>query len=235
MLLYIIRHGDPNYALDCLTERGRKQAAAVARRLQRSGINAVYSSPMGRARETAAPTCELLGLPCHIEEWTHELTFEERGTPFPDGIKRSVSQLPAPKLRENGNILLDYEHFDECPGFAESGMRSAIEHLTPEGCEFLERLGYKEENGVFRIVRANDDRVALFCHAAFTRAWLSILLHIPPHMMWADFGYSHTGVTVLDFEDYGTGFTSPKCLCYSDLSHLYAEGLDMIYDNRIEI
>ena len=26
------------------------------------------------------------------------------------------------------------------------------------------------------------------------------------------------------------GFTAPKCLCYSDMSHLYAHGPDMHYD-----
>ena len=33
MLLYIIRHGEPNYETDSLTQRGRQQAAAVAKRL----------------------------------------------------------------------------------------------------------------------------------------------------------------------------------------------------------
>ena len=62
MLLYIIRHGDPIYETDSLTERGRAQAEAVAKRLAASGIDRVFSSPMGRARQTAEPTCRLLGL-----------------------------------------------------------------------------------------------------------------------------------------------------------------------------
>ena len=33
MLLYIIRHGEPDYAADSLTETGRKQAELVALRL----------------------------------------------------------------------------------------------------------------------------------------------------------------------------------------------------------
>ena len=38
MLLYIIRHGDPNYKLDCLTERGKLQAQAVGKRIAASKI-----------------------------------------------------------------------------------------------------------------------------------------------------------------------------------------------------
>ena len=58
MLLYIVRHGDPIYVTDTLTERGKKQAEAVGKRIYDSGINVIYSSPMGRARETAEPACK---------------------------------------------------------------------------------------------------------------------------------------------------------------------------------
>ena len=62
MKLYFIRHGEPDYANDCLTETGRKQAEAASRRLEREGIEEIYASPMGRAAETAAFTAQRLGL-----------------------------------------------------------------------------------------------------------------------------------------------------------------------------
>jgi len=114
-------------------------------------------------------------------------------------------------------------------------MGAALEYIEKNGNDFLERLGYKEENGVYRILRPNEEKVALFCHGAFSRAWISILLHIPVHMMWASFGYTHTGVTVIEFRNNENGITAPHCLCYSDISHLYAEGLDLFYDNEVYI
>ena len=72
MLLYIIRHGDPDYANDCLTPLGKRQAEAVGRRLALRGIDCVYSSPLGRAKETAQPLCEMLKLECKIEEFVSE-------------------------------------------------------------------------------------------------------------------------------------------------------------------
>ena len=93
MLLYIVRHGEPDYVTDTLTERGKLQAEAVGRRIFDSGINQIYASPMGRARQTAAPACRLLGLPCQIEDWAHEVE-EERLTPLPDGKLKSVSVVP---------------------------------------------------------------------------------------------------------------------------------------------
>ena len=234
MLLYIVRHGDPIYETDTLTERGRQQAEAVSKRMQRAGINQIYSSPMGRARETAAPTCKLLNLPCRIEEWAHEIG-DERLTPYPDGKLKSITNLQNTVYRRDGNINLPYEDTYMCTGICETRMREAVAFIEQNGRDFLHRLGYQEENGVYRILRPNEDRVALFCHAALTRAWLSTLLHIPLHMMWSSFSLTHTGITVLEFRNNPDGFTAPQCLCFSDTSHLYAEGLDLKHCNKIEV
>ena len=229
MLLYIVRHGHPDYATDSLTERGWLQAEAVGKRLAATGIDQVYASPMGRARQTAEPTCRLLDLPCQIEPWAHEVQ-EERWTEEPYGKPVSVTMVQNTYYRENGGIDLPYDRAYEAVGFRASGMKDAVAYIEEGGRDFLERLGYKEENGVYRILRVNEDRVALFCHSIMARAWISTLLHIPIHMMWAGFHYTHTGVTVLEFRNNADGFTAPKCLCYSDMSHLYAHGPDMHYD-----
>ena len=234
MLLYIVRHGDPIYETDSLTERGKLQAEAVGKRMADAKIDCIFSSPMGRAMQTADPACRLLGLEKHIEEWTHEIQ-DERLTPFPDGKRKSISLLQNTYFRENGNIDLPYEKAFDCVGINESQMEAAVRYIEQNGNDFLERLGYREENGVYRIVRNNEQKVALFCHAAFARAWLSVLLHIPLHIMWSSFSYTHTGVTVIEFKNNENGITAPKCLCYSDVSHLYANGLDLCHNNDVDI
>ena len=234
MLLYIVRHGDPVYETDSLTERGRLQAEAVGKRIADSKIDRIFSSPMGRARETAAPACRLLGLECNIENWAHEIE-DERLTPFPDGIMKSVTYVQNTYFRRNGNMDLGYDKAFECEGFNQTQMKKAVSYIEEGGRDFLERLGYKEENGIYRILKPNDEKVALFCHAAFSRAWLSVLLHIPINIMWSSFSYTHTGVTVLEFKNNKDGYTAPQCLCFSDMSHLYASGLDLIHDNSITV
>lgn len=234
MLLYIIRHGDPIYVTDTLTERGREQAEAVGLRMAKSGIDRIFTSPMGRARETAAPACRLLGLTPTVEEWTHEIG-DERLTPFPDGSRQSITNLPSYAFRQNGAIDLPYDEAFSCPGVAESGMEKARDYIEENGKIFLEKLGYREENGIYRILRPNEEKVALFCHTAFARTWLSVLLHIPLHIVWSGISITHTGVTLLEFRNYPSGFTSPRCLFLSDVSHLYAHGPDMKYDNRVQL
>ena len=55
MKLLIIRHGDPDYSIDSLTETGWKEAAMLVPRLEKLDVKAFYVSPLGRARDTAGP------------------------------------------------------------------------------------------------------------------------------------------------------------------------------------
>ena len=235
MLLYIIRHGDPNYETDSLTERGVLQAEAVGKRMADAGITRVFSSPMGRARQTAEPTCRLLGLEYTIEPWAHEIGDEHRLTPYPDGEMKSVSLVDRVHFRRDGGLDLPYDRAFEAPGFSTSGMKDALDTISAGGRDFLERLGYREEDGIYRILAPSNDKVALFCHAGMGRIFIAHMLHIPLHMMWAGFNYTHSGVTVIEFKNSKTGYCVPRLLCYSDMSHLYAAGLDMKYCGRTEI
>jgi probable phosphoglycerate mutase len=228
MLLYLIRHGDPDYPTNTLTLRGMFQAEAVGKRMADAGIDRIFSSPMGRARLTASPAARLTGLPIEIEEWTHEIG-KEKNTTFPDGKRKSISLVPNIYLRENGAWDVPYDQTLTAPGFdtiAEK-IRPTFDYIDQSGRDFLERLGYREENGVYRILRENNEKVALFCHAAFSRAWISVLLHIPVHIMWSSFDYCYTGVSVIEFKNNENGITAPTCLHYADISHLYAEGVDL--------
>ena len=72
MLLYYIRHGDPIYNPDGLTEKGEQQAFALSDRLVESGIEKVFSSSSNRAIKTAEPLCRRLGLDCTQLDWMHE-------------------------------------------------------------------------------------------------------------------------------------------------------------------
>lgn len=231
MYLYLIRHGDPNYELDCLTPRGKLQAQSLAKRLQHAGITQVYSSPMGRAMETAQATCDLLQLPLTVEPWAYEvhrryMTSET----FPDGEPIVLYKAQSSRYLENGAYDLPFSRALEAPGFREANFEPALRRIVDGGKEFLARLGYQEENGIYRITQPSHERVALFCHGCFLCTWLAELLHIPMHISWANTGHTHTGVTVLRFSNNPDGYTSPRCLCMSDISHLYAHGPDTQYN-----
>ena len=56
MKLLIIRHGDPDYTADSLTEKGHREAELLSERIAPMDITAYYVSPLGRAQATAEYT-----------------------------------------------------------------------------------------------------------------------------------------------------------------------------------
>ena len=72
MVLYIIRHGNPDYEHDTLTPLGEKEAEALGERMKKEAPDLIYMSPRGRAIATAKPTCQKTGLTGSIENWMTE-------------------------------------------------------------------------------------------------------------------------------------------------------------------
>ena len=95
MLIYFVRHGHPDYAKDCLTELGARQAAAAAERLKGCGISRIYSSTMGRAAQTAGYTAALLGLEVDQLDFMREIGWRpDDGTLIPaDGHPWLLSDI----------------------------------------------------------------------------------------------------------------------------------------------
>ena len=54
MRLMIVRHGDPDYEKDSLTEKGWREAGLLAHKLSVLDVKAFYVSPLGRAKATAS-------------------------------------------------------------------------------------------------------------------------------------------------------------------------------------
>ena len=49
MKLLIVRHGDPDYSIDSLTEKGWREAELLSEKLSKLDIKDFYVSTMGRA------------------------------------------------------------------------------------------------------------------------------------------------------------------------------------------
>ena len=73
-LIYLVQHGDKERLAGDpgLTELGRGQAGATARWLQGAGLQALFSSPLRRARETAAAIAAATGLPVQLDSRLRE-------------------------------------------------------------------------------------------------------------------------------------------------------------------
>ena len=72
MRLIFIRHGEPDYEHDSLTEKGWREAKLLAARTKDWHVDDFYVSPLGRARDTASFTLKAHGKTAEIMDWLHE-------------------------------------------------------------------------------------------------------------------------------------------------------------------
>jgi len=220
MRLYVIRHGDPDYANDSLTEQGRTEAAALAKYLKHERIGEIFSSPLGRARRTAEYTAALTGLPAGIEDWTRELKL-----PTIYGGKFAAWNICGEEARSD-IYLSNPADLSSLATLPLKEIEELVRKLRSDSDAFLERHGYVREGNAYRVARRNTKRIAIFCHGGFGPAWISQLLSIPLPLMWTGFFMHTTSVSVIVFDERNPGIAVPRCLMFGALPHLYAEGIE---------
>jgi broad specificity phosphatase PhoE len=221
MRLFLIRHADPDYPNNTITEHGHREAAALADRLARLGLDRIYSSPMPRAYQTAEYTAKLLHLPIQIEEWTRELAWRIE---HPTLGRVPVWDVPGEEFRGDAGCLT-LDSWDRLGCLSGADLRPLYEELQAQGDEYLERLGYRREGARYRVVRRNVEKVALFCHGGFGLALLAHLLHVPLTLAWSGFWLPPSSVTTVLMDERSDGWAVPRCTGLGDVSHLYAAGL----------
>ena len=239
MLLYYIRHGDPIYNPDSLTELGHAQAEALAKRLCILGFDKIYSSSSNRARQTAEPTCRSLGMEAEILDWCNEgyawrdlTVINENGNKcWAFQCHKTSLFLSSAEIRSLGKDWHSHPFFDG------TGFKAGIERIENETDKLMASLGYihDRENNCYTVEQPKYERVALFAHQGFGLAFLSALCDIPYPEFSTRFDIGHTGVTVIRISGKQGEQCMPKILQLSNDSHLYREGVSTKYQNMFEL
>lgn len=109
MELIFVRHGRPEHVVTRdgtpadppLSEIGHAQAAAVAEWLSEERIDAIYSSPMRRARQTSAPIEAAVGLEAAVRDGISE--FDRDSTVYvPTEVLRETNREAWLKMASGG-------------------------------------------------------------------------------------------------------------------------------------
>lgn len=222
MKIMIIRHGDPDYTIDSLTEKGWREAELLSKRLTKANIDDFYCSPLGRARDTASPTLKKLGKNAEILDWMEEF----RGivvSPY-TGKDRIVWDLP-PMLWCGDERYYDIKRWNE-PDLVANSNTSKIFKETTDGVDaLLERYGWKREGMAYR--GGEDATIALVCHFALGITVMAYLLGISPVVAQHNFYLAPTSVTTLVAQTDSSGLSHFRAIGVGDISHLYIEGEPM--------
>ena len=238
MLFYYIRHGEPMTVPDhSLTPLGRAQADALAKRLCLFGLDRVFASPTLRTLQTAKPICDLLGREITVCDWADEgLVWEEFTVPHEKFGKTWVFFVSAylelfssPEVRALGERWYDH------PAFSGMKFGEGVKRVNAAVDEFFLSLGYRHdrENARYEVVRPNHERVALFAHQGFGMSFFSSMLDIPYPTFASRFDFSHSSMSVIEFEPRGS-YVYPHVLQVANDAHIYREGIMTGYNNGIK-
>ncbi len=221
MKLMFVRHAEPDYSVDSLTKKGRREAELLSQRLCRlENVTAFYVSPLGRAQDTARYTLEKLGRTAETMTWLHEF----RGRVInPETGKEQICWDFRPRLWQPRKAL------HGCDTWLDDEMMQtlntpAIWQETVEGLDgLLARHGYvRGEGNIYHVEDNQDDTIILFCHFGITAACVAHLLGISPVVMMQCFCCQPSSVTTLVTEERVKGEVVFRCMQLGDLSHLYA-------------
>lgn len=222
MRILIIRHADPDYSIDGLTEKGKKEAALLTERLFREQVRRVYVSPLGRAQATCAPYCEQAGIRPVVLDW---LTEYAPLVTLPDGRKSLTWNLP-PAYWTQKRALYTPEWEQETP-YRESDAPRVYREMERGLNRLMYEEGYERTGGYFtrrENAAEKDETIALVCHQGAGQVVLSLLTGTPLPVFLHTFFLPTSSVSTAFMERWNSDERAyiPRVIGLGDVSHLYA-------------
>lgn len=229
MKLIIVRHAEPDYSIDSLTEKGFKEAEFLAQRLKKIKIDDVYVSRLGRAQDTARPYLKATGKTAEVCDWLVEF---EGYILDPETNQRRIPWDFMPSYWTKNDGLFDKKLWlaqDVLKtGDVEKKYSWVIENLD----NTLKKYGYERSGNMYNVTRVCDDTVVFFCHFGVECVLLSHILNISPIVLWQGFIALPSSVTTLISEERENGKAYFRCNGFGDISHLYANDEDPSFAGR---
>lgn len=223
MKLLIVRHGDPDYEHDSLTEKGFREADHLSERLAKlTDVRGCYVSPLGRAKATAAPTLAKTGWPCEEKLWLREFSAYIYRPDQPDRRNVAWDWLPQDWTAYEG--FYDRDRWYEHPAMAEAAVGKEARWVADGLDEVLAEHGYVRDGKLYRAERAHNGTVVLFCHFGVECVMLWHLLGASPMVLWNGMCAAPSSVTTLVTEERRAGVALFRMSSFGDISHLYAHG-----------
>ena len=247
MRIIFIRHGEPDYKTDSLTEKGFREAEILSERVKTWNVKDFYVSPLGRARETAAPTLKKMGREAVTLEWmkefsymVHNPNYNEPHVPW-DFIPSDWTSKPE---------MFDIKAWmDVSPMDSNPEIKKNYSIVTDNFDKLLEKYGYVRKDNYYialnrkeRFVKGTSDHdlaipfadnypesdsepnIVIFCHLGVTCVVLSHLLNIPFQLLVHGFYLPPTSCTILNSEERWGKDAYFRVQAMGDIHHLLSAG-----------
>ena len=249
MRIIFVRHGEPDYRNDSLSEKGIADAKLTAKRIANWDVKQFYVSPLGRAKMTAEPTLSLMNREAVTLDWIREFSY-----PIINEItgKQGVCWDYKPSYWTNDSLMFSQDDWPDAsvnatnPILREKGQEviTKLDELLAEYGYFRKDKYYINENREERYINstviegnrhfANElpaedagDTIVLFCHFGVTCLMLSHLLNIPFELLLHGTIIPTCGITIVNSEEHWGKECSFRMQALGDVSHLINAGVSI--------
>lgn len=220
MRIIIVRHGEPNYEIDSLTEKGWKEAELASRKLQKLNIDNIYVSPLGRAKDTCSLTEKAIGMKAVEKEWLREFM-----SPLQDEMMKeegnSVVWDQLPKTWTSDSRYFNYDEWYKTSFMKKWKVKEEYDWVTGEFDKLLKEHGYERNGNYYKVNNANEKTLVFFCHFGLEAVLLSHLMLISPMNLWHGFCAAPSSITTIYSEERRKGEAFFRAAQIGDVSHLY--------------
>ncbi len=230
MRILIIRHGDPDYEHDSLTTQGWREAELLSERLSKLEVKDFYVSPLGRAKDTAAPTLKKMNRTATECEWLREFAPQIRRPDVKDASSIAWDWMPADWTKEEDLFRRDLWASQDNMKAGKVG--EEYRWVTENFDKILAEHGYERDGDIYRVTRANRDTLVFFCHFGLGSVLLSHLMNVSPMILWHHTCLAPTSVSTFYSEERREGIAAFRAGGIGDTSHLYAGGEEPSFSGR---
>lgn len=229
MRVIFVRHGHPNYEIDCLTELGHLQAEAAAERLKDEPIDKIYASSCGRAVETAEHIASRHNdMPVHQYDFIRELAWGCK-----DGDKIDYTWTPwsiSKELIARGETLMQ-PNWMEHPLLEDNLLLQSVPRVIEGLDKWLAELGYVREGDYYRVKEDNPQTVVMASHAGSSSAVMSHLFNLPFPFVCKAIQPKCTAVTIITFNGEEGKLISPMIELMNDARHIAGIEVKNVFGN----
>ena len=245
MRIIFVRHGEPDYAHDSLTEKGWREARLLAERISKWNVTEFYCSPLGRARDTASPTLEKLHRQAVTLDWMQEFTY------LIDDPITGRHKIPwdfVPSFWSSDPRMMDAEHWIQADVMKQNPqIATQFKQICTSMDALLASYGYVREHHFYRMPDAperfiprtvapddvevlelpenkEEPVIVIFCHLGITCVVLSHLLNIPFPLLVHGIFLPTSSLTILSSEERWSNEAYFRAQAIGDVNHLLSAG-----------
>lgn len=232
MKILFLRHAEPDYEHDSLTEKGKREALFLSERIKKEypEIKQFYCSPLGRARLTASFTLKEFHQEAIVLPWLREFDASIHRPDDDKNMHICWDWMPG-DVNEHP-FLYSPSQFEKEPTLAESDFKAKYDTVINGFDEILKHHGYEREGNMYRVISSNHDTIAIFSHFGVSSIMISRLMNCSPYSIWQNAIALPSSLTEFISEERQQGKALFRMNQFSSISHLEQNGEEASFSGR---